>query len=98
MVRRLNHRGWIVLESITSGDGMLCVDFFEDPDGGYGFEHMRADPEDRGRWTAVGGFGAGRFTTPLEAAEAAADSVAWLVGERSAGQAWEDWTTHLRVS
>jgi len=74
----VNHRGWIVIESIESDDHDLCVDFFEHPDGGFGFEHFRADPEDRGRWTAVGGFAAGRYVTLTAAAEAALRAIPWL--------------------
>ena len=54
-----HHIGWIVLDSIRSIDGHWCVDVFERPAGGFGFEHFRSEPEDVGRWTAVGGF-AGR--------------------------------------
>ena len=70
---------------------MLCVDFFEDPDGGYGFEHLRADPEDGGRWTAVGNFGGGRYPTAAEATAAAARSVGWLSEEPAAGQRLTAW-------
>ena len=48
MAGHVNRRGWIVLTSIESGDRNLCVDFFEDPDGGFGFEQSRSDPEDGG--------------------------------------------------
>jgi len=77
-MRRVNHRGWIVLESVASADRAFCVDFFEDPAGGFGFEHLRADPEDDGRWTAIGGFGTSRFESSDLAAAAAADAIAWF--------------------
>jgi hypothetical protein len=79
VVGRVNHRGWIVLESISSSDGMLCVDFFDDPEDRYGFEHFRCDPEDQGRWIAIGGYASLRFESAMEAAEAAAHDVAWAV-------------------
>jgi len=91
----VNHRGWIVLESIASDDSQLCVDFFEDPAGGFGFEHFRADPEDRGRWTAVGGFGGRRYTTALLAAQAALGSIGWLRLHPRAGAAYEVWCSLL---
>lgn len=78
MAGRVNARGWVVLESIGDDDGGLCVDFFEHPDGGFGFEHFRADPEDRGRWTPVGGFSTVRYDTALEAVDVAVASVSWL--------------------
>lgn len=88
---RINHRGWIVLESVSSGDMSLCVDFFEDPDGGYGFEHLRADPEDGGRWTAIGSHAGVRFRTALDAADAAAAAVPWLGHETAARTLLEHW-------
>ena len=86
----VNHRGWIVLASIASGDHSLCVDLFEHPDGGFGFEHFRSDPED-GRWTAVGGFGGARFPTLGEAARAAKNAVPWLEHDRRASASLEEW-------
>jgi len=84
MPPRVNHRGWIVVESIVSGDCDLCVDFFEGPGGGYGFEHFRADPEDGGRWTAVGGYAARRYATLNAAAEAASRVIPWLLSQTQA--------------
>jgi len=75
---RVNHRGWIVLTSISSADQSLCVDLFEDPAGGFGFEHFRSDPEDGGRWTVIGGFAGARFESRSAAARSARDSVTWL--------------------
>ena len=88
---RVNHRGWIVLESVTSADKLFCVDFFRRPDGGFGFEHLRADPEDGGRWTAVGGFDSMVYGSALEASEAAADAVPWLTAEPRARQLFRAW-------
>lgn len=92
---RVSRRGWIVLESIMSTDSMLCVDFFEDPAGGYGFEHFRTDAEDQGGWTAVGRFGSLRFDTPEQAASEAAARVDWLVLERRPREALDNWCSHL---
>ena len=83
MTRRVNHRGWIVLESFADSSGRLCVDLFEDPDGSFGFEQLRADPEDGGRWSAVGGFSAARFSTLAGAGEAATVAVRWLHADGS---------------
>jgi hypothetical protein len=81
MPGRVNHRGWIVLTSVASDYNPLCVDFFEDPVSGFGFEHFRADPEDGGRWTAVGGFGDLRFESMALAVHRAKTSVFWLEQE-----------------
>lgn len=78
MAGRVNHRGWIVLDSYASRDSLSCVDVFEDPAGGFGFELLRADPEDGGRWTAIGGFGSTRFESVNAAEAAAADAVVWF--------------------
>lgn len=80
MAGRTNHRGWIVLGSAASPDNQSCVDVFEDPAGGFGFELLRSDPEDGGRWTAVGGFASTRFPTREQAVEAAADAIRWFTG------------------
>lgn len=95
MGRRVNHRGWIVLESIPFDDGTLCVDLFEDPAGGFGFEHMRSDPEDGGRWTIVGGFSSARYDSALDAALAARTAVPWSNDDRAI-QGWNRWCSHLQ--
>lgn len=78
MPGEVNHRGWIVLTSVSSADGAYCVDLFEDPEGGYGFEHFRSEPEDNGRWTPVGAFGGARFSSAAEAGRAASVEVYWV--------------------
>jgi len=78
MSGRVNHRGWIVIESVASADASLCVDFFEHPDGGFGFEHFRSDPEDQGRWTKIGNHSTTRFKTVEAAKTAALDAISWL--------------------
>lgn len=83
MGRHVNHRGWIVIESIASPDGGLCVDLFQHLDGGYGFEHFRSDPEDMGRWTAIGGSGSTRHQTLTEATAAATQAVPWLATQEA---------------
>ena len=82
MVGAINHRGWIVLDSIHSLDGQWCVDVFARPAGGFGFEHFRAEPEDAGRWTPVGGFAGRRFDSAVDALDAAVADVAWLESDR----------------
>lgn len=93
---RVNHRGWIVVDGIESGDHTLCVDFFEHPSGGFGFEHFRADPEDGGRWTAVGGFSRLRFPTLMAAARSAAQAIPWLASETGARESLQRLTASIR--
>jgi hypothetical protein len=69
---------WVVLESLETEDGLRCVDLFRRPDGSFGYEEFRRDPEDRGAWTPVR-FASGLRYGALELARAAArSSVVWL--------------------
>lgn len=52
-------KDWIVLASLENAERDRCVDLFQRPDGGYGFEEFRRDREDAGAWTPVR-FDAGR--------------------------------------
>ena len=77
MSRRID-KSWVVLESLETGDGLRCIDLFRRPDGSFGYEEFRRDPEDRGLWTPM------RFTSGLsygtieQARTAARTSAAWL--------------------
>ena len=77
MSRRID-KSWTVLESPETDDGLRCVDVFRRPDGTFGYEEFRRDPEDMGTWTPV------RFTSGLsylslqQARAAARSAVAWL--------------------
>ena len=44
---------WLVLASWESADRFRCVDIFRRPDGSFGFDEFRRDPEDMGAWTPV---------------------------------------------
>jgi hypothetical protein len=67
-----------VLSSIEAPGGRLCVDFFQRPDGSWGFEEYRRDPEDPRGWARTGFFGETCFSTKAEAEQAAAAAVAWF--------------------
>jgi hypothetical protein len=47
MSQRLD-KSWSVLVSYQTVDASRCVDIFSRPDGTFGFEEFRRDPEDRG--------------------------------------------------
>lgn len=87
----MNQRGWIVLTSVESDDRSLCVDFFEDPGAGFGFEQFRSDPEDGGRWTPISGYSAGRYASVQQAAERARTLVGWLTTHTLASRALRTW-------
>lgn len=77
MSRRID-KSWVVLASLETEDGVRCVDLFRRPDGTFGFEEFRRDPEDRGVWTPVT-YASGLIYSSLEAARsAAASKVKWL--------------------
>ena len=93
MARRLNRRGWFVLVSIASDDGDYCVDFFERPDGGFGFQHFRSDPEDQGGWTPVGGTASVVLDSIGTAVDTAVAAISWLTRHPMARRelsAWRD--------
>jgi hypothetical protein len=77
MSQRLQ-KDWVVLASLENFERDRCVDLFRRPDGSFGFEEFRRDPEDAGAWTPVR-FYAGRSFASRENALAAAKAiVAWL--------------------
>jgi hypothetical protein len=67
-----------VLASIEDGSGLRCVDIFRRPDGSFGFDEYRRDPEDGGRWTQTGYHGGRAFAARAEAEAAARIAVPWL--------------------
>ncbi|HET9618046.1 MAG TPA: hypothetical protein VFP74_12840 [Pseudolabrys sp.] len=71
-------KSWVVFDSIETGDGTRCIDLFFRPDGTYGFEEFRRDPEDGGAWTPVHYFSGKAFARKDDALDAALHAVAWL--------------------
>jgi hypothetical protein len=69
---------WRVLASHQTADAGRCVDVFVRPDGTYGFEEFRRDPEDMGVWTPVGYFSVREFPTETSAVDAARGEVPWV--------------------
>ena len=57
-----------------------CVDIFARPDGTFGFEEFRRDPEDMGAWTPVAYFSEREFSSEADALAAAREAVPWLAG------------------
>jgi hypothetical protein len=77
MSRRID-KSWVVFDSIETGDGTRCVDLFSRPDGTYGFEEFRRDPEDAGLWTPVHYYAGKSFAGKDDAQAAALKAVTWL--------------------
>jgi hypothetical protein len=69
---------WKVVSSPSTPAVDRCVDVFSRPDGTFGFEEFRRDPEDMGAWTPVACFSGREFSTKDEAVTAARASVPWL--------------------
>jgi hypothetical protein len=55
-----------------------CVDIFRRPDGTFGFEEFRRDPEDMGSWTPIAYYFAREYPTEGDAVAAARAAVPWL--------------------
>lgn len=71
-------KSWMVLASHQTGEGNRCVDIFSRPDGTFGFEEFRRDPEDMGMWTPVSYFSGCEYSTEDEAVVEAISLVPWL--------------------
>ena len=75
-------KDWVVLASIENDQHDRCVDLFRRPEGSFGFEEFRRDPEDAGAWTPVRFYAGRNFATREEALAAAKRAVVWL-GEKA---------------
>jgi putative ABC transport system substrate-binding protein len=71
-------KSWLVFASIENFEHDRCVDFFSRPDGSFGCEEVRRDPEDRGAWTPVQYYSGATYSSKEAALTAARQSVAWL--------------------
>lgn len=69
---------WSVLASPSTATVDRCVDIFVRPDGSFGFEEFRRDPEDMGVWTPVAYYSTRQFETESDALSAARHAVPWL--------------------
>lgn len=67
-----------VIQSINLDGETICVDIFARPDGSFGFDEFRRDPEDGRGWYSIGHHGTREFTSAEAALEAATRTVGWL--------------------
>jgi hypothetical protein len=72
------HPTWTVVASPSTPSLDRCVDIFVRPDGTFGFEEFRRDPEDMGGWTPVAYYSVREFATEADAMAAARATVRWL--------------------
>ena len=71
-------KSWLVLVSHQTPEANRCVDIFSRPDGTFGFEEFRRDPEDMGAWTPISYFSGHEYPTQIDAVNAARQAVPWL--------------------
>ena len=67
-----------VLQSINLPGDTICVDIFIRPNGTYGFDEFRRDPEDGRGWFSIGHHGYVEFSSVRETAAAAIEVISWL--------------------
>ena len=68
----------MVLASYQTEEVNRCVDVFSRPNGTFGFEEFRRDPEDMGAWTPVSYFSGREYPTLEDAVAAAKIGVLWV--------------------
>ncbi|CAN5410387.1 hypothetical protein BH10PSE17_BH10PSE17_27010 [soil metagenome] len=68
----------IVLHSLESAGGERCIDLFERPDGSFGYEEFRREPEDQGAWRSMARYSTLRFDSEAQARAAAIAATPWL--------------------
>ena len=69
---------WLVLTSHQTFEADRCVDIFSRPNGTFGFEEFRRDPEDMGAWTPISYFSGHEYNSYVAAVDAATLKVPWL--------------------
>jgi len=69
-----------VVRSINMDGERVCVDIFVRPDGSYGFEEYRRDPEDMRGWFSIGRYERHAFETAEGALAEARRRLPWLDG------------------
>ena len=67
-----------VLRSVNLPGEAVCLDLFQRPDGTFGFDVFRRDPEDGRGWYVIGHFDHFEFDSYEVALEAACFHVRWL--------------------
>ena len=69
----------VVTKSISSDEGLLCVDIFRREDNSFGFEEYRKDPEANEGWFKIGFFEkVTEFASEDDAFDEACKLIPWL--------------------
>ena len=69
----------VVTKSISSDEGLRCVDIFRRKDNSFGFEEYRKDPEANEGWFKIGFFEeVTNFTSENDAFDEACKLIPWL--------------------
>src|SRR5262249_15311299 len=68
----------VVMRSYNLDGENRCVDIFRRPNGSYGFEEYRREPEDGRGWFAIGDFSVLSFERESDALASAKASISWL--------------------
>jgi hypothetical protein len=68
----------VVIRSYNLQGENRCVDVFRRPDGSYGFEEYRREPEDGRGWFAIGDYSTRSFEREPDAVASAKASISWL--------------------
>jgi hypothetical protein len=71
-----------VMATLHNEDADRCVKIMKRPDGTFGFQEFRREPEDAGRWTLVRDSRGSVYATQGQAVAAARDGIAWFRDRR----------------
>jgi hypothetical protein len=75
----------VVVRSFNMDGETRCVDIFRRPDGTYGFEEYRREPEDGRGWFAIGTYSSRSFDKESDAMANAKASIRWLASVMESG-------------
>jgi hypothetical protein len=67
-----------VVATLHNRDADRCVKIIRQPNGTFGFQEFRREPEDAGRWSLVSDTPAANLATREQALDAACGQVDWL--------------------
>ena len=79
----MNSRPSNVIATLHNNAGDRAVKIMRQPDGTFGFNEFRRDPEDAGGWTLTRANPRGTFASAVQAFTAAEDDVPWLRDQRN---------------
>ena len=79
MPPKTGFRRHVVTKSISSDEGLRCIDIFRREDNSFGFEEYRTDPEANEGWFKIGFLGeVTKFASEDEAFDEACETIPWL--------------------